>query len=406
MSDDHASDKIYHVTSTGSESNKTAHTTKAERHRRKKENAKKAKAEARLKAEEESRLLDEMAALTVKAKAEQEARKPTEQSCAATDLNNGSTTQDNIPFLSPGLLFKFDLSTEKGGIGAFAVQNIKNSTEILVEEAIMKGTNEHICKEALFSVLSEEKKTRVVALQSLCSCKVKPCTETPLTHVLEVNSYETPSGPALYELAARFNHDCLPNIARGFSKEGFLIFCAGRDIKQGEELTVNYTMIPGSTKTRRGYLLEKFDFLCKCHGCKNNMVYTESDIAKAKLPERVEPETPAIGRYTSEEFAAYTDVEAWFGDVKKGMVTIQRAQYDYMAKQVVAKNPRVLDRKGRGVLAKRTLAFINQYLKLNNKFGLENAVFDSFQARNAEHMIEATERNYGLIMDGLEKSKT
>ncbi|KAH7399858.1 hypothetical protein BKA64DRAFT_707542 [Cadophora sp. MPI-SDFR-AT-0126] len=362
----------------GSEKIKAASTTKAERHRRKKENAKKVKAEARLKEEEESRLLDEMSALAVKGMAEEEARKLAANMRPRTRLDDVSAVDESLPFIPPGLLFKFDHSPGERDIGSFATQDIEKDTEILVEEAIMKGTSEHICKEALFSVLSEDKKKRIMALHSLCSCKVKPCTETPLAHVLEVNSYGASSGPALYELAARFNHDCLPNIARGFSKEGFMVLRAARDIKQGEELTVNYAMIPGSTKTRQGYLLEKFEFLCKCHGCKNKLVYTESEIAKAKLPEGVEPKSPVIGRYTSEEVAAYAEVEAWFDNVKEGMVTIQRAQYDYMAKQVVAGNPRVLDRKERCVLA---------------------------ETRNTENMAKATESNFGLIMEDLEEPK-
>ena len=71
----------------------------------------------------------------------------------------------------PGLLFKFDHSTDRGGIGAFALQDIKAGTEILAEEAILKGTNEHICKEALFKVLSDDKKKRVMFLYHHCSAK-------------------------------------------------------------------------------------------------------------------------------------------------------------------------------------------------------------------------------------------
>ena len=184
-----------------------------------------------------------------------------------------------------------------------------------------------------------------------------------------------------------------------------MAFRAARDIKKGEELTVNYTMISGPTKTRRGYLLENFNFLCKCHSCKNNMVCTESDVEQVSLPKGVEPTTPVIGRFTKEEAAAFADVEAWFDDVQKGMVTIQRAQYDYMAKHVVAQDPRVLDRKGRGFLAKRTLAFIVQYLKLNNKFGLDDTVFDGFHVRNGEQMAEVTEENFGVIMEELADSE-
>ena len=180
-----------------------------------------------------------------------------------------------------------------------------------------------------------------------------------------------------------------------------MIFRAARDIKKGEELTVNYTMISGPTKARRGYLLKKFDFLCKCNGCKNNMVCTESDVAKARLPKGVEPTALVIGRFTKEEAAAFADVEAWFDGVQKRMTTIQRAQYDYMAKHVVAQDPRVLDRKSRGFFAKRTFASIVQYLKLNNKFGLDDAVFDSFQARNAEQLAEVTKKNFGVIMEEL-----
>lgn len=100
MSDNSSLQKIDDVYKTEMEDTKPSHTTKAERHKRKKDNAKKAKAEARLKAEEESRLLDELATFTVKAKQEEQAQKLMDKSrieAGLTGPENVSAADKSLP---------------------------------------------------------------------------------------------------------------------------------------------------------------------------------------------------------------------------------------------------------------------------------------------------------------------
>ncbi|KAK0103949.1 hypothetical protein ONS96_005055 [Cadophora gregata f. sp. sojae] len=78
----------------------------------------------------------------------------------------------------------------------------------------------------------------------------------------------------------------------------------------------------GSTKARQGYYVDNFDILCKCHSFKNNLVYTEPGVAKGQLLEKVVLQSPVIGKYTKDEVAAYAEVEAWFGQIKEGMLAI------------------------------------------------------------------------------------
>lgn len=58
-----------------------------------------------------------------------------------------------------------------------------------------------------------------------------------------------------------FNHNCEPNA--GFGGQIFLV--AMRDIKKGEEITIDYAMVTYKSKTARNY---KFKCLCKSKKCR------------------------------------------------------------------------------------------------------------------------------------------
>ncbi|KAL5321508.1 hypothetical protein ACEPPN_009467 [Leptodophora sp. 'Broadleaf-Isolate-01'] len=409
--------------------------TKAKRNIRKKENLKKRKAEARSKVEEEERLLNEMSSLALQEKIEgnvqaspnisntNEWPMPAESVQPKTFGSYGRAAGNaSIPGMSftpsvraaghainvladtpPELLFTFRECPDKRGIGAFARGAIKNGTEILIEEAIIRDVQEWISKEALFKVLSKDKQDAILALQSQCTCKASPCLETPLMKVWSVNAYEAVTGPMLYCLASRFNHDCFPNIARGFSKEDYIVFRAARDIEDGEELTINYILSPISSEARRSLLLDKFGFVCECWGCKSNRAYTVSDLVDSILLPGVETKSLAIGKYTREEIATRAEVKAWSEEVKTEMQTIQVRLYNHLKRLVDAGDHSVSDRNGRAAIVEQSIGFIDRYLKGNNKFGFDDAFFYNYRARITQSMIDLTELNFIRILVDLEE---
>ncbi|KAG4440063.1 hypothetical protein IFR05_004456 [Cadophora sp. M221] len=408
--------------------------TKAKRNIRKKENLEKRKEEARLKEEEEERLLDEMSALAVEEKKGGNAQ----ASPAISNVSEGSlpaehvqpeTSGSDVPSASngnitgmistpyvrsarhvingladtpPELLFTFRECQDKRGIGAFARQAIKSGTEILVEEALVRDVHEWISKEALFKVLSKDKQDRILALQSQCTCKATPCLETPLMKVWNINAYEAVTGPMLYCLASRFNHDCFPNVARGFTKEDYIIFHAARDIEAGEELTINYILKSLSSEARRTLLLDQFDFVCKCRGCKSNRAHTFSDLVDAILPPGVEINSLVIGKYTGEETIARAEVKDWSEEVNTEMHRIQARLYDYFKMLAEVGDDSVADRNSRAGIVEKAMGFIDSYLKGINKFGFDNAFFDNYRARITLSMVEVMELNFIKILADLE----
>ena len=74
------------------------------------------------------------------------------------------------------------------------------------------------------------------------------------------------NGSALYGLASLCNHSCLPTAYRSFFGD-FIVMRASRDIKQGEEITIQY--IPDEMHMHRRHLkLLKLCIQCDCMLCK------------------------------------------------------------------------------------------------------------------------------------------
>ncbi|KAH7351222.1 hypothetical protein BKA65DRAFT_476550 [Rhexocercosporidium sp. MPI-PUGE-AT-0058] len=262
---------------------------------------KKRKAQARLQEEEEQRLIDELSGL---------------------------------PAAPPDSLFTFRKCLDKEGIGVFALGDIKKGIEILVEEGMFRDVNEWIAKEALFK----------------CNCKATTCLETPLMKAWGVNAYNTTSGPMLYPLAARFNHDCFPNVARGFSKEDHIVFCVARDIKRGEELTINYIFSPISPKPDDANL-------------------STNSVLSAGNRYQVAGRRKAHQR----RGAVQAEVKAWSEEVETNRQRIEEGLYGHLKMLAMAGDDSVADSKGRAVFVERSIGFLDTYLKGNSKFGFDDA---------------------------------
>jgi hypothetical protein len=92
----------------------------------------------------------------------------------------------------------------------------------------------------------------------------------PFSNIVRSNGY--PLGPSsedggIFLNIARINHACLANAQQAFNgKKGQESAFAIRDIEDGEEITIAYT-IGGVSSVRRGKLKEFFGFDCGCGLC-------------------------------------------------------------------------------------------------------------------------------------------
>jgi hypothetical protein len=116
----------------------------------------------------------------------------------------------------------------------------------------------------------------------------------PFSNIVRSNGY--PLGPSsedggIFLNIARINHACLANAQQAFNeKKGQETAFAVRDIKEGEEITIAYT-IGGISSVRRGKLKEFFGFDCGCELCSlPDKELKESDkryVAMAALDEKI-----------------------------------------------------------------------------------------------------------------------
>ena len=73
-------------------------------------------------------------------------------------------------------------------------------------------------------------------------------------------------GVGLFPLSSLFNHSCYPNV-QFCSENNNLIYRLMRPVKEGEELTVNYTALYQSRASRRLDLNTQKKFECHCNRC-------------------------------------------------------------------------------------------------------------------------------------------
>jgi len=74
---------------------------------------------------------------------------------------------------------------------------------------------------------------------------------------------------AVYAIACLMEHSCQPNVKTSFNKDLQISVTAGRDIEEGEHLSIMYTHALWGTIARRDHLSITKKFWCKCERCQD-----------------------------------------------------------------------------------------------------------------------------------------
>ena len=180
-------------------------------------------------------------------------------------------------------------------LGAFANRDLPRLTVILIEEPIIygdqirkalefhkNGTHSSQVDDEMFLALEcgvdDATRERVWSMhdQFIPTYSDASQGEKRLFGVIKSNAFTngmTASGTSkppqgLYQLAARLNHSCSPNVGFDFVQGNKIRMFTTRLIRKGEELYDTYSDIVYHPKEARHILLqEKFLFDCQCSAC-------------------------------------------------------------------------------------------------------------------------------------------
>ncbi|KFY99956.1 hypothetical protein V500_01225 [Pseudogymnoascus sp. VKM F-4518 (FW-2643)] len=144
----------------------------------------------------------------------------------------------------------------KGGMGAFALSDIPESTVVMRELALFLATDGkgHLAEE--LGKLSAGERTEFSKL----ACYELLDRDRDMA-IFKTNRFRTGSSCGIFLTASRFNHSCNPIIRYSYDyTRRQLIFVTKRNVKEGEELTIMYTPNPQDLSIDYG-------FLCDCGVC-------------------------------------------------------------------------------------------------------------------------------------------
>ncbi|KAK3329504.1 hypothetical protein B0H66DRAFT_27846 [Apodospora peruviana] len=168
----------------------------------------------------------------------------------------------------------FEIRESKlGGLGAFAVKDLKKGDLILVEKPVLKTTNFNLIRD--FYNLDDDAKKVYLSLQP----RTTDGSVNTIESIKRANAFEIPDGVAIFGIAARFNHACTParNVKYCWDKRRqviTLMICEDL-VPAGTELLLTYGGSPAS-------LYRTFGFVCTCGGC---MTLTDWDIKMLQAEE-------------------------------------------------------------------------------------------------------------------------
>ncbi|OTA99337.1 hypothetical protein M426DRAFT_325258 [Hypoxylon sp. CI-4A] len=152
---------------------------------------------------------------------------------------------------------------------------------VVAKEDIASGTR-IMCEKPLFTVAN----TQPEVLNKVVASKVKDLSKEqqrqflslhnshpgqyPFSGIVKTNCL--PCGPGarvggIYPTICLINHDCVPNTNHSWNEDGgFETIHAVRPIKQGEEITIDYSA-SGPSYARQAQLRDSFGFDCHCNIC-------------------------------------------------------------------------------------------------------------------------------------------
>ncbi|TGO08370.1 hypothetical protein BTUL_0212g00090 [Botrytis tulipae] len=387
---------------------------KTERNRRKKLNARKNKAERARQEFEEREILGS---------ASQDTNIPLSvgsgktSKSLASDCFDGTSSIDCVVECSAlaqektGVYFSnamFEIKTSPGkGLGVFAAQDIQKETEVLREAPLMKCGVNWLIKETFFMSLNEEKKNVLRSLHSHCSCDENPCRETTLMRIYDVNSFDIVSDKPkrtnyIYHFASRINHECLPKMARGNTKNGNLVFTTVRDIKRGEELTTFYQVPIGTTLARRKILLSKYGFTCMCKACTSNIVLNLCGETLKYSPWIIANESGSeiLNKPTLEEMQTAKQVESWFKSVSQAAGKAEEDMTIAISNDLLRSQS---TQERRHLIVENTVQIFDDYLRKNNPYELSDQVISAYRYqatiltfRAAKQVFNSLRREMGI----------
>ncbi|KAF2162531.1 hypothetical protein M409DRAFT_69105 [Zasmidium cellare ATCC 36951] len=207
-----------------------------------------------------------------------------------------SFSSSHKPF-PPHQLFNIR-SSARGGVGVFAARDIPLGARIICDSPLLKiptnqlylvwgpycrlGNDEKRQFDALYfwenNQLHLEQASRMFLLDPTDEAIESDDEEELIAeHVrvmgtFAVNNFEMSKGAlGLFPNAARLNHSCVPNVHHSYNPTmNKLTVHAVRDIRQGEELVMNYIGQEchfWSHTMRWEYLRARYGFTCQCEAC-------------------------------------------------------------------------------------------------------------------------------------------
>lgn len=209
--------------------------------------------------------------------------------------------------------------------------------------------------------------------------------------IWDVNSFDSPGSPDgwcglyMYELAPRLNHACVPNVARAFTSDRHILLRAIRDINNGEELTLDYMDITGTTAVRRQRLRQKCKFLCKCQACSSMRTVTVFDVANSVFIVISHLGLQITNMYTDEEIELMSGVDIWFRELVPKLRFIESC-FETVCKWDIFRGCATPQRQAEVI--DKTLLRVMECLRENNQFGLDEVVFDKYALRNRARMAD------------------
>ena len=158
--------------------------------------------------------------------------------------------------------------------GIFAPRDIVAGEIVLAEPPLLKihdndlpacGSTDYLVIEEKLSKLSEEDRQAYYSL----SWNGASRSRHPAAKIWYTNSYSVEKDVgAVFLIASRFNHSCLANVVWMWNEEeGKQYYLTCRDVKNGEELCIDYTGWDRPRPERERHLSESYRFKCKCQVC-------------------------------------------------------------------------------------------------------------------------------------------